>query len=146
MTKMNIWSSGVGIVSMIMIVAAITGAVLQFIDVYLPYYFQIGYQLGGVSTYLIFFILIIAGAFFALLALIISIFGIPKVLWIIFAFLALACIVVTPIILIFEPSVGVFLYVEPTWYQAFSLDFIGFWIAAGGALIAMITGFFVPSD
>ena len=146
MTKMNIWSSGVGIVSMIMIVAAITGAVLQFIDVYLPYYFKIGYQLGGVSTYLIFFILIIAGAFFALLALIISIFGIPKVLWIIFAFLALACIVATPIIILIDSGVGYFPYVDSAHAQVFLLDFIGFWLAAGGALIAMITGIFVPSD
>ena len=146
MTKMNMWSSGLGIVSLVMIVASITGAVLQFIDVYLPLYFQFGYQFAGQSIYLVFFILIIAGAFFALLALIISIFGIPKVLWIIFAFLALACIVTTPIIILIDSGVGYFPYVDIAHSQLFLLDFIGFWLAAGGALIAMITGIFVPSD
>ena len=146
MTKMNIWSSGLGIGSMIMIVASITGAVLQFVDVYLPLYFQLGYQFAGEGIYLVFFILIIAGAFFALLALVISIFGIPKVLWIIFAFLALACIVTTPIIILIDSGVGYFPYVDSAHAQVFLLDFIGFWLAAGGALIAMITGIFVPSD
>jgi len=143
MAKMNIWSSGAGIVALIFMVAGAVGAVLQFIDFYLP-----AFQLApGDTKTLIAFILVIAAMAFCGIAIIVAIFGIPKLLWIIFAFLALACLLVPPIVYAFDPSNPFgFLYFNGLWYQFLQLDFIGFWVGAGGSLLALITGLFVPSD
>lgn len=141
MTKMNVWSSATGIFGALFLIAATTGAVFQFIWMYLKA-FQFG--LYGPPYDLVFFILSIAAmAFFGLL-LIISIFGSPKVLWIIFAFLGLACALVPPILL--ATTLAFFPYVFGPWYVLFPMDFIGFWLAAGGSLLAIILGFFIQTD
>ncbi len=145
MAKARIWSSGAGIISLLFYLAAIAGTVLQFINWYLPQ-FQAEYLGGSGDIYvLIAFIVLIAAAFFGLLAIIISMFGIPKVLWIIFALATLICIAVFPIIDIFGTA-GSFFYIDMTWYGSHALDFIGFWVGAGGAFLAMVIGFFVPQE
>ena len=95
-TKIRAWSSAAGFSAMIFYIIGVAGAVLQFIDVYLPGLQD--YMGGGDLMGLINFIIIIAVAFFAVLAILISIFGIPKFLWLALTFLSLACIVVIPII------------------------------------------------
>ncbi len=146
MAKMKLWSSAPGIIALLFYVAAIVGAVLEFIDFYLPDVLP-GYQADSTQIMLLIgFILNIAVASFALIAIILSIFGVPKVLWIIFAFLSLACALVFPIVLLIDSGVGYFMYVDSAWFQGYMMDFIGFWLAAGGSLIAMIVGFFVPTE
>ena len=145
MAKARIWSSGAGIVSMLFYLVAIAGTVLQFINWYLPQ-FQSEYLGGANDIYvLIAFIVLIAAAFFGLLAIIISFAGIPKVLWVLFAFATLACIAVFPIIDIFGTA-GSFFYIDMAWYGSHMLDFIGFWAGVGGAFLAMIVGLFVPQE
>lgn len=148
MTKMNVWSSGAGITTAFFMLAATTGAVLQFIFLYLPLF-----QIGGTGIILMFFIFSIAAMAFGALALILSIFGIPKVLWAIFAFLIIGFSLVLPIWMaissgLFPYVVGAatqfpYLLIVPTNPL---LDFIAFWLAAGGGLLTFIIGFFVPSD
>ena len=144
MAKARIWSSGAGILSLLFYLAALAGIVLQFIDLYLPQFQTYYLEASTPDTYvLIAFIVIIAGAFLGLLAVIISMFKIPKALWILFALGTLACVVVFPIIDIFG-TLGTFLYIDPS--STTLMDFIGFWVGAGGALLAMIIGFFVPKE
>ncbi|MHA1446396.1 MAG: hypothetical protein ACTSSN_06885 [Candidatus Heimdallarchaeaceae archaeon] len=139
MTKMNIWSSGAGIVSALFMLAATTGAVLQFIAMYLPLFQAIP---GGIV--LMFFIFSIAAMAFGAIAIIVSIFGIPKVLWVLCAFFVFGFTLVFPIIVATQG--GGFLYVQGGYFQIMMMDAIGFWLAAGGGLLAFIIGFFVPSD
>ena len=90
---------------------------------------------------------------FVVTAIIIAVFKIPKWIWIVAAFFVLIFAILLPAIL--GGMLGFFPYVySPVfqfpwiWMAALplnpSLDFIGFWMAAGGALLVMITGFFVP--
>jgi len=135
MTKLKLWSSATGLIGMFFLVAGIVGAVLQFVALYLPAFTN---GLYGDPWDLIFFIVSIAAMAFLGLLLILSIFGIPKVLWGIFVFLGLACVIVPPIII--AAQTGIFFYVYGIWYLLLPMDFIGFWLAAGGALIALILG------
>ncbi len=139
MTKLTIWSSGAGIAALIFMVAATTGAVLQFIALYLPMFQLIP---GGIM--LMFFIFSIAAMSFGGIAIIISIFGIPKWLWILCAFFVLGFTLVFPIVL--AASGGGFLYVIGAYFQIMMMDAIGFWLAAGGGLLAMGIGFAIPKD
>ncbi len=141
MTKLKVWSSATGLIGMFFLVAGVVGAVLQFIAFYLPA-FQAGFY--GDPWDLIFFIVSIAAMAFLGLLLILSIFGIPKILWGIFVFLGLACVVVPPIII--ATQLGVFVYVMGAWYVLMPMDFIGFWLGAGGALIALIFGLVTQAD
>lgn len=141
MTKLKVWSSATGLIGMFFLVAGVVGAVLQFIAFYLPA-FQAGFY--GDPWDLIFFIVSIAAMAFLGLLLILSIFGIPKILWGIFVFLGLACVVVPPIII--ATQLGVFVYVMGPWYVLMPMDFIGFWLGAGGALIALIFGLVTQAD
>ena len=143
MAKMNIWSSSAGIVAALMMLAGVVGAVLQFIAWYLPF-FQ---DAPGYTLPLVAFILSIAAMAFGGIAIIVGIFGIPKVLWQIFAFLLLACLLVVPIIIAvnYWNPLG-FYYINGEWYLQRPMDFIGFWVGAGGALLTLIVSFFVPSD
>ncbi|MCG3221670.1 MAG: hypothetical protein H7641_09855 [Candidatus Heimdallarchaeota archaeon] len=92
--------------------------------------------------HLIAMILLFAVAGLCVIALIIALFGIPKVMWIILAFLSLACVVVPMLISVFQGAA--FEYFNLTWYNAHMWDFIGFWLAAGGSFLAFVFGFFVP--
>jgi hypothetical protein len=142
MTKLKVWSSAAGIIGLLFLVASVVGAVFQFIFFYLP-----AFQFGGFYTpqlELIFFILSIAAMAMLGILLIVSIFGIPRVLWIILAFLGLGCALAPPIVTVI--GIGLFPYVFGPWYLLLPLDFIGFWLAAGGALLAMIFGFFIEAD
>ena len=141
---MRLWSTAPGLIALLFYVAAIVGAVLEFIDLYLPVALPAYQSDPSAIINLIGFILNIAVAGFAVIAIIISIFGVPKALWVIFAFLSLACALVFPIILLIDS--GVFMYIDATWFQAYMLDFIGFWLAAGGSFLAMIVGLFVPKE
>jgi len=141
MTKLKVWSSASGIIGLFFLVAAVTGTVFQFIWFYLKA-FQFG--LYGPPFDLIFFILSIAAMALLGILLIVSIIGIPRVLWLIVAFLGLACVIVAPIMVVIQT--GVFPYVFGGWYVLFPMDFIGFWLAAGGALLSLIFGFFIEAD
>jgi len=145
MAKARIWSSGTGIISLLFFLAGVAGAVLEFIGYYLPE-FQDNYLNAPTpdTIVLIAFIVIIASAFFALLALIISMFGIPKVLWVIFALASLVCIAVFPIISLIQGNP--FPFIDLSYYSSNMLDFLGFWIGVGGTFLAMIFGFFVPKE
>jgi len=149
MTKTIYWSSGAGIVSLFFMLAATTGAVFQFIFLYLPVF----KLLPGDSLALVMFIISIATMAFGGSALIFSIFGAPKWLWIVFASLLLAGALVIPIIGAIRGAP--FYYFNGVYSKVpfgliiptnALLDFLGFWMAAAGALVAMIGGFFVPKD
>ena len=141
MTKLKVWSSASGIIGLFFLVAAVTGTVFQFIWFYLKA-FQFG--LYGPPFDLIFFILSIAAMALLGILLIVSIIGIPRVLWLIVAFLGLACVIVAPIMVVIQT--GILPYVFGGWYVLLPMYFIGFWLAAGGALLALIFGFFIEAD
>ena len=92
---------------------------------------------------LINFIIIIAVAFFAVIAILISLFGIPKYLWLTLTFLSLVCIVVIPIIGVIQGNA--FYYIELSHFDTNPLNFIGFWLGAGGTFLATFIGLFVPT-
>ena len=141
-TKVRVWSSAAGFSALIFYLIGVAGAALQFIYAYLPG-FQDEYMVGGDTMYLIYFIIILAVAFFAVLAIFISIFGIPRYLWLTLTFLSLACIVAIPLIgLGFGNS---FPYFDINFADTEAmLNFIGFWLGAGGTFLATFIGLFVP--
>ena len=140
MTKLKV-SSATGIIGLFFLIAGVTGTVFQFIWFYLKA-FQFGFY--GAPFDLVFFILSIAAMALLGILLIISIFGSPRILWIILVFLGLACVLVPPILIVIQT--GIFPYVFGGWYVLLPMDFIGFWLAAGGALLALIFGFFIEAD
>ena len=138
------WSSAAGFSALIFYLIGIAGAVLQFIYAYLPGFMdEYANAVDGDVLYLIYFIIIIAVAFFAVLAIFLSIFGIPKFLWLTCAFLSLACIVAIPLI-----GLGfgnAFPYIDINFADTEAmLNFIGFWAGAGGTFLATFIGLFVP--
>ena len=142
MAKLQIWSSGVGLGALIFYAAAAAGGFLSAYFFWLPTYRSvIGTQYEIYA--LIMMIVMFACAGFAAIAILFSVFGIPKVLWILFTIISLACVVATAIVIIvaFE---GYFVYTDLGWYQANMYDFIGVWMAAGGSLFAFILGIFCP--
>ncbi len=148
MAKARIWSSGAGIISLLFYAVALAGMVLQFLKFYLPE-FQNGIlpDISANINGLILFIVFLLGALLGLLALIISLFKIPKFLWILFAFGTLACIAVTPIIWIIQDGFANFAYISIAFDTNYTLmEFLGFWMGIGGSLLAMIIGFFVPKE
>jgi len=141
MAKARVWTSFPGILGLLFMAAAAVGGILEGIYWWLPMY-QLS---GGDVIGLVMTILVFAGAGFAGLNIIISIFGIPKALWIVFAFLAFGCIL-APALLIIIALEGYFIYASMVWYHAVPMDFIGFWLGAGGSLLAFLIGFFIPRD
>jgi len=145
MAKLQIWSSGVGLGALIFYLAAVAGGFLSAYFFWLPTYRSlIGLELEIFA--LIMMIVMFAGTGFGAIAVLFSIFGIPKIMWIIFALLTLACVIATAIVVTvaFE---GHFVYINLAWYQGSTetmFDFLGFWLAAGGSLLAFILGIFVP--
>jgi len=140
MAKIKI-SSPPGVVGLLFLIAGIVGVVLQFVDHYLVSFQSSVY---GEPYDLIFFILSIAAMAFMGILLLVSLAGCPKALWIVFVFLGLACILFAPIFI--SVQIGTFYYVENVWYQLLPMDFIGFWLAGGGALVALIFGFIMPTE
>ncbi len=140
--KLRIWSSAAGFSALIFYLLGVAGAVLQFIYLYLPA-FKDEYMTGGDVMYLIYFIMIIAVAFFAILAIFISIFGIPKFLWLTLTFLSLACILAIPLIVLGMGNS--FPYISVNFADTTEmLNFIGFWVGVGGTFLATFIGLFVP--
>jgi len=133
----KVFNSGQGLIALLFYLAAAVGGFLDGYMFWLPLY-----QSSGETMHLIAMILLFAVAGFAVIAIVIALFGIPKVLWIIFAFLSLACVVVPMLISVFQGTA--FAYFNLGWYQSYKWDFIGFWLAAGGSFLALIVGFFIP--
>ncbi len=140
MAKARVWTTVPGILGLLFMAAAAVGGILEGIYLWLPMY-----QLSSEVIALVMTILVFAGAGFAVLNIIISIFGIPKALWIVFAFLAFGCIL-APALLIIIGLEGYFVYIDMGWYALIPMDFIGFWLGAGGSLLAFLIGFFIPKD
>ena len=140
MAKTRVWTSFPGILGLLFMAAAVVGGIFEGIYLWLPLY-----QLTSEVVILIMMILVFAGAGFAGLAIIISIFGIPKALWIVFAFLALGCIIAPAIVTLIALE-GYFVYIDLGWYALIPMDFIGFWLGAGGSFLAFLLGFFIPKD
>ena len=138
MAKLNM-TSPAGIIGLLFLIAGVVGAVFQFIYFYLPA-FQYGFYIEPYD--LIFFIISIATMAFLGLLFLIALFGSPKALWIIFTLLGFLCALAAPVIVAINTTA--FIYIEIGWYYIFPMDFIGFWLAAGGSLLAMIFGFFIP--
>ncbi len=87
------------------------------------------------------------------LALILAIFKIPRWVWILLSSFVLVFIILPPAIS--SGMIGIFPYFfggafSMPWMLFAGLpinppvDFIGFWMATGGALLSIISGFFVP--
>jgi hypothetical protein len=97
------------------------------------------------------FVLIIIALAFGGFAVISSIFTIPRNLWILLTILVFLCalipVIIYAIVSRFFPYVDgnmlqiPYLFVAPTNPL---LDFIGFWMAIGGSLFAILVGFSVP--
>ena len=137
----------------------VAGAVGGFFSGYffwLPIY-QEAIGSGGELIFMILMIVMFAVAGLCLIALIISLFGIPKALWVILAFLSLACAVVVALLMFMlgdlASALGVsgFVYFDLAWYNLEILpgvlamwDFIGFWLAAGGSFLALVFGILTP--
>jgi len=149
MAKLRAWSSAPGAISIFFLIAGITGAVFQFIWLYLPY-FQIA---SGDWQGIMFFAFSIAAMAFGAFTLILSLIGITRAVWIIFTFLVIGFTLVLPVWIAIDTGIFVyvvgdaatnpFLLVIPT-NPLF--DFIGFWLAAGGSFLAMFIGFFIPKE
>ncbi|MHA1954904.1 MAG: hypothetical protein ACW96U_13260 [Candidatus Heimdallarchaeaceae archaeon] len=137
MASAKIFTSGLGLISLLFYLAGAVGGFLDGYFFWLPLY-----QLTSETMHLIAMILLFAVAGLCVIALIIALFGIPKVMWIILAFLSLACVVVPMLISVFQGTA--FVYFDLAWYNLFMWDFIGFWLAAGGSFLAFVFGFFVP--
>ncbi|MCG3226007.1 MAG: hypothetical protein H7645_03750 [Candidatus Heimdallarchaeota archaeon] len=148
MASLKVWTSGVGIIAMLMYVAGAVGGFFSGFFFWLPLY-----QAYAETIFLILMIAMFAVAGFCLIALVISLFGLPKALWIIFAFLSLACVVTVALLMFLltdlATALGIsgFVYFDLGWYNLSPeamWDFIGFWLAAGGSFLALVFGFFIP--
>lgn len=132
---------------MLFAIVGVVGVIFQFIYLYLPLI-----KLGeGDAAVLADFILIILALAFGGLAIILSIFVIPRNLWIFLVVSVIVFTIIPPII--YSAVMGTFPYVTSFAVQFPYLlvaptnpllDFIGFWMAIGGSLIASIIGFTLP--
>jgi hypothetical protein len=153
MASIKVWTSGLGILAMLFYVAGAVGGFFSGFFYWLPIY-QNNTIAEANTILLILMILMFAVAGFCLIALVISLFGIPKALWVILAFLSIACAVVPSILMFMLPDLGTilggvvgFVYFDLSWYQASAAqmwDFIGFWLAAGGSFLALVFGILTP--
>ena len=152
MASAKVWTSGLGILSMLFYVAGAVGGFFSGYFFWLPIY-QAAIGSAAETIFLILMIVMFAVAGFCLIALVISLFGIPKALWIILAFLSLACAVTISLLMVLLPDLATafglygYPYIDLGWYQASAeqmWDFIGFWLAAGGSFLALVFGFFIP--
>ena len=147
MTKKTIVTTTAGKFAFLFLIISIVGLVFQFIYFYLPL-IEIAGGDGALTADFIFGMLALA---FGALAFILSIFVIPKNLWIGLVFSVIVFTLIPPII--YDIAFGNFPYVF-LYFTQFSmltvvptnpmLDFVGFWMAGGGSLIALIIGFTLP--
>ncbi len=147
MAKNTIVTTGKGKLALFFLIVGIVGAIFQFIYLYLPL-IEVG---AGDTVSTVDFILSILALATGAFALILSIFVVPRNLWIALVFSVLIFTIVPVIIYAavnsFFPYVSgaalqiPYLFVVPTNPL---LDFIGFWIAIGGSLIAGLFGFSLP--
>jgi hypothetical protein len=155
MSKLQVWSTFPGILGMLFFAACATGGILSAVGFWLPSYQNAVATLPEAAPILLAFMIIaFAAALFFVIILILSLFNVvPKALFIIFALLALICAAGPGIViaLAFSPWIAdlygvtvAFIYVSNLWYAMVPLDFIGWWLAAGGGLLAFIFGFFIP--
>lgn len=147
MTKKMLVSSGSGKLAMFFLLVGLAGLILQFIYLYLPL-IQIA---AGDEAATADFILIVLALAFGGLAFVLSIFVVPRNLWIVLVALVFLCTLVP--VVIFAISHKMFPYVMGDMTQIpymFVLpsnplmDFIGFWLAIGGSLFALIAGLSAP--
>ena len=149
MAKKTIVTTGKGKLALLFLIIAIVGVIFQFIYLYLP---LIGLG-GGDAAITIIFISSILALAVGILAFILSIFVVPRNIWIILAACVLVFTIIPPIV--YVAANGIFPYfvksyefpmffVVPTSLTGALLDFIGFWMAVGGSLIAAVIGFTLP--
>ncbi len=147
MAKKMIVTTTAGKIALFFLITAIVGVIFQFIYLYLP---LIGIS-GGDAALIADFIFGILALAFGGLAFILSIFVIPRNLWIGLVISVLVFAFIPPII--YAVIAGGFPYFNGfyTHYGMFlalptnpMMDFIGFWMAVGGSLIAAVIGFTLP--
>ncbi len=151
--KLQIWSSAAGLLALLTYAATAVGGFFSGYFFWLQKIYPAAIGTEGEILVLIMTIVMFAAAGFAVLAILFSIFGIPKALWIIFTILSLACAVAVALVVnlglphVVQSLYGfvpTFMYIQPEWISAELFDFIGFWLAAGGSLLAMLFGIFTP--
>ncbi len=147
MAKKTIVTTTAGKIALFFLITAIVGVIFQFIYLYLP---LIGLSGGDAALTAEFMFGIFALAFGGL-ALILSIFVIPRNLWIGLVISVLVFAFIPPII--YAVITGTFPYFNGFFYKYSMflvvptnpmMDFVGFWMAVGGSLIAAIVGFTLP--
>jgi len=149
MTKIIITSTLKGKFAFLFLIVGVVGVVFQFIFLYLP---LIKAGLGDV-TIIADFVFYILALTCCVLAVILSIYIVPRNLWIILVLSTTVLILIPPII--YAAVNHLFPYVTsdvlqvPYYFAAPTnplLDFIGFWMAVGGTLIAAVIGFTLPKN
>ncbi|MHA2254607.1 MAG: hypothetical protein ACXAAM_00860 [Candidatus Heimdallarchaeaceae archaeon] len=147
MAKRNFVYSGSGKLALFFLIIGVVGVVFQFIFLYLPL-LQVG---AGDTTVVVDFIFSVLALAFGSLAVIMSVFVIPRNLWILFASFVFIFTIIPPVIFAIVnrmfPYVSSFAYQFPYFFVVPTnplLDFIGFWMAVGGGLFAMLIGFNAP--
>ena len=87
-------------------------------------------------------ILNLAAMILGFIAIIMSMFGIHKVLWSMCAFFVLVFTLVYPIIIV--SMTGEFPYITEGYFLLAMKDFIGFWLAVSGSLLSFLFGLLLP--
>ena len=149
MAKNIFVSSRNGKISYFLMMIGVTGVVLEYAVLHL--YLE---PLAGSDTMMLAYLFLGTLALVSgVLAILLAIFKIPKWIWIMLSSFVLIFTILPPAIM--GGMLGFFPYVlgdtfHTRWMFLPSLparpaiDFIGFWMAVGGGLLSMISGFFVP--
>ncbi len=124
--------------SILFMLIGVTGVIIQFSVLYLHLFILA----SGEPIILMICILNIAAMIIGFAAIIMSMFGIHKVLWSICAFCVLAFTLVYPIITV--SLSGVFPYISEVYFMLAMKDFIGFWLAVSGSLFSFLFGLLLP--
>lgn len=147
MAKKMLVSSGSGKLALFFLIVGIAGVIMQFIYLYLPLIQQGAGDAASTAD----FILSILALAFGGLALVLSVFVIPRNLWIVLVSLVFFCTLIP--VIIFAITMRSFPYVMGYAFQMPYMlvlpldplmDFIGFWLAIGGSLFAALIGFSAP--
>ncbi|MHA2358487.1 MAG: hypothetical protein ACXABK_06945 [Candidatus Heimdallarchaeaceae archaeon] len=134
----KVYNSGAGLLALLFYAAVGVGGF------FMGYFYRLGEYTAGDIISLVNMILVFAAAGFAVIALVIALFGIPRFLWILFAFLSLVCAFLPLLLPLFAGGSFDFVYISLSWYGSNMFDFIGFWLAIGGSFLALVFGFFIP--
>ncbi len=148
MAKKTIISTGVGKLALFFLITGIVGVIFQFIYLYLP----IIKVVGGTYPYILFIILHISAFVFGVVAIILSIFTNSRIIWILLCVFVLVLTFIPPIMYAVKGGVNFpyfdIIFTQIGYYLTIPtnplLDFIGFWMASGGAFIAAVIGFTLP--